>query len=491
MYAKSGLRVFPLWRGKKIPMTPSGWKDSSSDPEIVTAWWSGRPDSGIGIEIPKDIVVVDTDGEEGRQVLLDLKMLLPHTLEALSGRAGGEHYWYRLKTTKTEVGRKINVFPKVDVLVNGFVVAPPSVHENGRRYHWRSKFDLNQIVEAPDWIYQLYEDHEKFSSKLEPTELLHGVPDGQRQVTLFRYACKLRNTAGLTLEEAKILVQKVADASGYDEQSIPKLVERVWKKYPAPENHQDEIKIWSMAELKAANLPAPKYLIHESVKGGKRGLLRGVGLLSAPPKVGKSCLAAYVAKCVSTGEKMWGKYDVERCGVLYLDLEQTPEDAKENWEIFLGDDWPANLYTAYTWPRADQGGVDKIKEVLEKDNSIGLVVVDTLGYFWPDKPSDGLTIYHQEQRAMQVFNKLYRDYGVCFLIVHHDRKGSPGEASIKKTSGSYAITGSAHSIWQLDREENSPVGSLSVTGKGKLVERKLDLLYTPPFWNLKENDESE
>lgn len=489
MYAKSGLKVFPLWRGRKLPQTPNGYKDSSNDPDIVTAWFKSRPDAGIGIEIPKDIVVVDTDGEEARNVLLDLKMVLPHTLEALSGRNGGEHFWYRIDATKKEVGRKINVFPKVDVLVNGFVVAPPSFHENGRRYKWRDGFKPDRITAAPNWIYQLYEDHEKFASKIDPAELLKGVPEGQRNVTLFRYACRLRNTAGITLDEARILVNRVADASDYKESNVDKLVERVWQKYPGPTDEgQDEIKIWSSAELRVANLPAPKYLVHETVQGGKRGLLRGVGLLTSEPKRGKSVLAKYIAKCVATGQPVWNRFDVEQCGVLYLDFEETAESAKENLDIILKDDWPANLYWAYSWPRADKGGLTKIRKVLEEDNSIGLVVVDTLGYFWNEDGNKGHTIYHQEQRQMQEFNKLHADYGVHLLLIHHDRKSDEGTSVMKKASGSYAITGGSHTIWQLNREENSPVGTMNVTGKGRLFERQLDLLYDPPFWHLKDED---
>ena len=478
LYAKSGLRVVPIWKGRKNPITPNGWKDASIDPEIIAAWYKGHQDAGVGIVVPEELCVVDVDSFESKRALHAFGMDLPATLSDYSGREGGEHWWYRVDR-KASVSRSIGVIDGVDIIVNGYVVAPPSLHQTGRRYKWKDGFSTNAIADAPEWIYTVSSQFEKENFKIEPDKLLEGVPIGQRNIALFRYACRLRNVPGIGLKEAKILVKQVAEASEYKEEDTGKLVERVWKRYGAPDLEEERVRIWSLADLQAADIPPAKYAVFESVKGGKRGLLPigGYTILSSPPKVGKSALAAFIVRHVSLGESLWGQFDVERGGVLYLDLEQGESDSKERWTKILPDAWPANLYTAFEWPRADKGGLDELRSFLEDNPHVNTVVIDTLADFWPVEEGDGVSnAYHREQRVVDTFRRLARDYGIALVLVHHDRKGEKGESHIKRASGTYAITGKAHAIYTLEREINSEFGVLRISGKN-IPERVINLRY--------------
>ena len=42
-YARRGWPVFPCQPGQKIPATPHGYRDATTDPEQITAWFSRHP----------------------------------------------------------------------------------------------------------------------------------------------------------------------------------------------------------------------------------------------------------------------------------------------------------------------------------------------------------------------------------------------------------------------------------------------------------------
>ena len=70
-YAAIGWHVFPLQPRGKHPLIPkdqggSGCHDATTDPAIITDWWTRQPLANIGIACgPSRLVVLDIDGEEG------------------------------------------------------------------------------------------------------------------------------------------------------------------------------------------------------------------------------------------------------------------------------------------------------------------------------------------------------------------------------------------------------------------------------------------
>lgn len=154
-YAALGLPVIPLHTinqkgyctcgmGKdcaspgKHPETKNGLKDASTDIEKIKKWWPvGVSPSNIGIVTggKSGLVVVDVDGDEGFEALgagrvEDLKDESVPCVK--TGR--GFHYYFR---SRIPVKTKQGFVSKVDVKADGgYVVAPPSLHINGRRYEW-------------------------------------------------------------------------------------------------------------------------------------------------------------------------------------------------------------------------------------------------------------------------------------------------------------------------------------------------------------------
>lgn len=148
-YAAHGWRVFPCRR--KVPLTEHGVHDATTDAEQIRAWWTQWPDANIGIACGGGLVVLDVDPRHGGDASL---RELEHehgeiiTLTARTG-GGGLHLYLR-----GELPQRVGFRRGLDLKASGgYVVAPPSRHESGRRYAWIAPGDLPQTPEpVPAWL---------------------------------------------------------------------------------------------------------------------------------------------------------------------------------------------------------------------------------------------------------------------------------------------------------------------------------------------------
>lgn len=137
-YLDQGLSVIPLEPRGKRPLLKSWSEFQNRRPteEEVEQWFSQWPEANIGIVTGavSGVWVCDGDGEIGARWISEN---YPKTsLYVQTGRESGCHCYYRIPTG-IEIPNKVAYKPKVDWRGNGgYVVAPPSIHENGRQYKW-------------------------------------------------------------------------------------------------------------------------------------------------------------------------------------------------------------------------------------------------------------------------------------------------------------------------------------------------------------------
>lgn len=133
---------------------------AATDPDVVRRLWDGYPKANVGLATGVThagyaIVVVDIDGDRGRESLAKLTCefgALPETLSAATGReSGGTHYYFQLPIAYVDrIRTQSGVVPGIDIRAGGgMIVLPPSLHPSGARYAW-----LNDapIAKLPDWI---------------------------------------------------------------------------------------------------------------------------------------------------------------------------------------------------------------------------------------------------------------------------------------------------------------------------------------------------
>lgn len=203
-YAEHGLRVFPLQPRNKIPLKDFSWNVlATTDAETIKGWWQKWPDANIGIATGKGsgIVVLDVDvtkanGEDTLSAMLVRNGDLPKTINVKTG-TGGRHYYF--KYPEIEIRNSAGMLgPGLDVRgEGGFVVAPPSIHPNGKPYEWGEKADMQPL---PPWLLNMmYAGQEKSRPQETPEErpdALEGqtvlIPHGQRNETLAKMAGTMR-----------------------------------------------------------------------------------------------------------------------------------------------------------------------------------------------------------------------------------------------------------------------------------------------------------
>jgi len=136
-YARHGWPVFPVPPGQKIPATPRGFKDATTDQAQVRAWWAAHPGRNIGIATGHpgpDVIDVDQHGNAGngftawnrarREGLVDGPLAIVRT------PSGGMHAYY------TGTGQRSATITSQHLdfrAVGGYVVAPHSTVD-GRPY---------------------------------------------------------------------------------------------------------------------------------------------------------------------------------------------------------------------------------------------------------------------------------------------------------------------------------------------------------------------
>ncbi len=138
-YAARGWAVFPLTPGDKTPITKNGFYDASKDPAVITKWWTKTPNANIGIAtgIVSGICVLDVDEKPLKNVSGSATLsghpewLVPETFTVQTG-GGGKHYYF---LCDRPMASKNGFAPGLDFKADGgYVVAPGSTHESGRRY---------------------------------------------------------------------------------------------------------------------------------------------------------------------------------------------------------------------------------------------------------------------------------------------------------------------------------------------------------------------
>lgn len=198
-YAKLGLAVFPCKERGKQPAFKN-WQDTATtDPEGIKTIWNRNPQFNIGIATgskSKGLIVVDIDNHDvnGADSLREWESengKLPETATVLTG-SGGVHYYY---WATEEVRGATGVLPGVDIRAEGnLIIAPPSIHPNGNAYEWDLGADLDDpgIADADETVMKLIRSGSKNSRSEGNFQLPDVIRNGNRDNTLYKYACQLQ-----------------------------------------------------------------------------------------------------------------------------------------------------------------------------------------------------------------------------------------------------------------------------------------------------------
>lgn len=227
-YADMGFAVFPVKPGTKGAYIKEGDKlvssgqllkswisEATTDKSIITDWWTRWPNADICIatgSVSGGLIVVDLDVDEdkginGYDVFKQWQKdngELPDTCQAITGR-GGYHLFYR---DSTQHRPRIGMYDGIDIRAeSSYVVAPPSLHPNGRRYEWEYPPDEYPITQANETVRKFLAGPVPEKQKKQFFESPETIPEGERTSSLIRLIGSLK-TKGLNERSIQAAVEQ-------------------------------------------------------------------------------------------------------------------------------------------------------------------------------------------------------------------------------------------------------------------------------------------
>lgn len=456
-YAKIGLAVFPLIPRDKRPLTANGFKDATTDIAKIEEWWSINPSANVGIatgQVSGGLVVVDMDLDEdedkdGYQSFVkwtdETASILPDTWLSITGR-GGYHMMFR---SAFPVRSRTGWLDAVDIRANGgYIVAPPSIHPNGRRYEWEDAPEDTPIADTRDTDVEFLMNTINVDDKKasEPLKVPDSIPKGHRDETMFKLACKYQAMgmsddamlAALKAENQarcippltdKEIEQKIRQALKYQKGEAIEEGNGIYvKKTYKPKGSRDT------EEITDFDLDMPT--LEEFEKRTKEWLIEGyipkgcVTLLCSDGGIGKTSVWCDTLAAMTTGRTTLFDKAVDNpfqtgvCReVMYFSKEDpTEEILKWKFEAAEGDQKRVRCFGL------DDERITKIwygslllEKLIEKYKP-DICVFDTLQAFLPD----GVDMAKRKDMrdALNPLNQMGAKYGTTFLMIMHTNKSA-------------------------------------------------------------------
>lgn len=233
-YASLGFSIIPLKPGSKEPLI--NWKpyqNQRASESEVREWFVQTPMANIGIVTGSvsGLAVVDLDGPEGLQQGQLLGLSSP--LSSITGQ--GRQLWFKNDVAHV-LSNSVRIYPGIDIRgEGGYVVAPPSIHPNGRRYRFNKS--VCAAEKLPPFPMALFVKAVQNSQTLMPVngsgwiaKALEDMTDGNIDDTLFRVCSWFRNS-GANESDVRILIEPHAKRVGATEGHLEDKIRNVWGRY--------------------------------------------------------------------------------------------------------------------------------------------------------------------------------------------------------------------------------------------------------------------
>lgn len=255
-YARKGWHVLPMHspaadgscscghpdcgRIGKHPRIKDWLNRATTDEKTIVDWWTENPDANIGILTGEKsgIVVLDIDSQTGVDLLKLLMKVCEMTIPSVAALTGnGFHLYFAHPGTK--VSNKQSLLPNIDIRGDGgCVVAPPSLHANGKRYRWeKSRHPMDHQLETmPDLLL----DFIKIKGP-------GWIKEGTRNAYLFKFGAAFRGRGKEHQEVLKMLlwINEILCVPPLSESEVEKVAKSASKYEPnaeSGENRETSIK---------------------------------------------------------------------------------------------------------------------------------------------------------------------------------------------------------------------------------------------------------
>jgi hypothetical protein len=503
-YARRGIRIIPITPRSKIPLIDAWPTQATSDETTIRAWWKQWPAAGIGIATGKagrrQFFVLDIDdknGKNGSDTLAELETQhgkLPDTVTVLTGTGGRHLYFTTTVEIRNDAGKRLG--EGLDIRgEGGYVVAPPSTHENGHTYQFEHGYAIGDLtpVDAPDWLMRRLttqpkidetkpRDHDDFLHDPNLPSSRYDAAHTWRQLLEadgWKFAYSHDGTDYWTRPGKDRGVSASVNHDGNDALIV------FSTNAPVPEGGYTRFGYFAQTRhggdwKKATNEwlhrnPTPPsqtpnellnmlvnwhdfwnqdhvtedWLAYPLIARGRQTALFAVA------KVGKSYLALACTAALATGKPIFGREPLPKTHVLYLDYEMTPGDLLERLERLGYDEQDdlSHLHYAIIPSLPALNAYDGAASIMKLVELTGaqVVVIDTLGRAVEGEENSADT-YREFARTTGLALKAA---GIALLRTDHagKDKGKSGQR------GSSAKNDDVDLVYQMER----PDGAIKLT----------------------------
>ncbi len=211
-------------------------------------------------------------------------------------------------------------------------------------------------------------------------------------------------------------------------------------------------------ELLESNLPPVEYIVDVIIS-------KGLVVLSAKSKMGKSWLALQLAVAVANGSDFLG-FNTKQGGVLYIDLENAEPIAQSRLAIVLNGAEPPDALTIINdYSTMNDTFLTDLTEYLEEHKDTALVIVDVFQKIKTPKKS-GQTDYEDIYENFTPLKEVAEKYDISLMLVMHNRKMTDATDPFANILGSTAIMGASDEVLVIHKKDRHDEDStLSITGR--------------------------
>ena len=310
-------------------------------------------------------------------------------------------------------------------------------------------------------------------------EIPEEAPSGSRNDTLFKIAASYQ-ARGMENEE---LIQAV---QGYNlanckpplpEKEVRTIIKSVLSRYEKGKKKEqpeapriEETKAKKKRKLKKGKdlmtKEIPEPIVYVGVGREDPLLVEGTCILSAKPKLGKSWFVLGLCLAICRGEDFLG-YKTKQCSCLYLDLETSESLQKKRLKKAAKDfPVPDNFYLDTETDNLEDGFIDQIKNYLDQDPNIGVIVVDVFAIIRSKQDAKNKeNEYQHSYRDIIPLNNLAQERHISIILVCHDRKMVDENDPFSNILGSTGLQGAVSQMIVMFRKRKGEPITIAIKGK--------------------------
>lgn len=431
-YERLGFSVIPLRPKEKTPLLPwTEYQKRRASPDEIRKWWDQTPDANVGVVTGfiSSIAVVDLDGPLGLSYGIRTKLTSPMT--SITGKGRQLFYKYRegICSSASKIAEKVDVRGEP-----GYVVAPPSVHPNGKRYTWViGALSAARLPDFPDLLPVATGSVLKNGSNW-VSESLAGLKAGNRDDTFTRIVGKLHHS-GLDADAIRSLLAPHARSCSFGD--LDKVIQSVGR-YPT-ENNGSPKESADIGTFLQESEPV-EWIVPGIIARGAVGFVAGL------PETLKTWLLMDLAVESARGGGDWlGTFPVKKARVLYVDQERFKGETQRRFRKLMSakkldvNDLKGSLFVrcgTTTRLNLDESFRAFRQELLELKPD--LVIIDSFATFHTENDNDRQAIQPVLERIKQLRNEI----GCTFIFIDHESKSVFNDKELNEAPSAFRMMGS-------------------------------------------------